>query len=1314
MTGPTFGIRLTIDSRPAGEGKTQYVRHIEDVIAADRRRVGEAHSATAQLAVAHQQRLRDQQAAGAELLRAEQARLDAMTQAQIRETEAFKKARSERIAALRAEAAAYQEKLRVEQQQPPRYTVGLSKPAEDAAILSAQRVEATVKALWIAHAASMKVALAEGALTARQVSEATARQVERTNAIVLQSIRRLRAEGGAQGGGLTQAQGVAGLTLANVLQPAGPSQQLRELEAVRNAIALKTRADERSIAVTYQAAQALERQRTAAGGTTAGIGRLNQSLQTVAFSLAGIPGPVGRVAASLGTLAIGGVVTAGVVAGIAAIGFVISKLREEAERARKPMEELHARARALEDAFREKQGLQLASDLANATQKARELEPEIDKLRKKVAEYNAEAARGGPLGSTAGTLAGRFSDDLAARIREQRQAQEDAKKFQDEIERRKEEERDREAKEQRRLAEARRREQATLKQAALELAVLQATNETRANGSIAAEAQLRQEMIEDQVRGMEHLTEADRIRYRIILQQKDLLDQLARAAETERDRQRQRETQLRAFLKEQAALVAQFNAQASAFGDRALGRAPALTGGPEVSYSTDDALKAVGKAAEAEADRIARETEERARRLQRLQRLLIEEAGQVFRTIFAGAGDDVRRFVGLLEQSITSVAQLVARARDAGLDFDLGEGFSGEGSARLNLTTGLQVGAGIGAGTGHPLLGLLGGGIGGLAAGGPLGAISGAVSGFVSGILGSSAKARAAAQAFQEAKVAFDRNLSDFAAIAHPRGLLGDSLAGLSGQLEQLQRDAAAAASAATGGGSYNPKLHGGRSQAEELALNAAQLQAELDAMNKAIAAGGSGRGARDYVASLLAIRKAYEDNVVAIKAQIALQRQQFQEDLAVRALRAQGQGAEAEALAFQQQQQREYADFFKLLGDPSKFSAFDQAEIANLEYVQSLEAVAFATAQAAAAAQKAADQQQQAFSIQERIFGNQARRATLGGDTAGAAASDLRAGQVRAEATAAQQLFEAQKLYDAGGLTLELFNQLTEVIRDDFNLTLAELQKGFDDAAAAILKYNARLQEDLGIRQLQYQATISGSEADRIAFEDLVRQTEHRRELEQAIADGATAATQAMIAQTHAMHDQAVAAERARAAEEERTRAIEATTRLMEDLKVRELRARGLDAAADEAALLYRQQEETRKARAAGESAATLAEIQRVQTLERAKADELRRQAQQKAYEDAITQNFGITSPSFADESRTSVNLAVGLSESTGGRMAGLMSSQLAVQLEMAGSLRQLVHLARFTTPAGSQVLTPEQIDEGQSNLQAAADRAVGFPPGN
>lgn len=105
-----------------------------------------------------------------------------------------------------------------------------------------------------------------------------------------------------------------------------------------------------------------------------GVGKLQTNLGNLATQLAGLPGPVGRLAQSLGQFAIGGPVTIAVLGGIAALSAAWRAFTKDADDARKMMEELH------------KQELSFGVTAANA--RLRELHAERESLELKVQDLS--------------------------------------------------------------------------------------------------------------------------------------------------------------------------------------------------------------------------------------------------------------------------------------------------------------------------------------------------------------------------------------------------------------------------------------------------------------------------------------------------------------------------------------------------------------------------------------------------------------------------------------------------------------------------------------------------------------------------------------------------------------------------------------------------------------------------------------------------------------------------------------------------------------------------------------------------------------
>ena len=360
---------------------------------------------------------------------------------------------------------------------------------------------------------------------------------------------------------------------------------------------------------------------------------------------------------------------------------------------------------------------------------------------------------------------------------------------------------------------------------------------------------------------------------------------------------------------------------------------------------------------------------------------------------------------------------------------------------------------------------------------------------------------------------------------------------------------------------------------------------------------------------------------------------------------------------------------------------------------------------QAEEAARKEAEEARRAAGFRLTDLSLREQELDLAGDRPGA----LRAARDR-------QLEEARQQLAAGGLTQELFDRTAAVIEGRLARSLQDLADQAEAAAEAVFAYNRRAQDDLALEILQHQAAISGRTEDLRLAEDVQLQLEARRRVEQAVREGATEATLALLEQANAMRQQAVEAERSRRAaeaaaraQEEYARAQEASARFLEDLTVRELRARGLEAGADEASRLYQQQEEMRRAIARGASSAEIAELLRVQALERHRADEQRRLAQQTAFD----QTFPATSAATIAASASGISLAVGVSETTAGRLAGIGISQLAVHREHVAIAREMVALLRqIAASVGNNRIAPTDLDEVFGQLDASGERVAGNAP--
>jgi hypothetical protein len=524
-----------------------------------------------------------------------------------------------------------------------------------------------------------------------------------------------------------------------------------------------------------------------------------------------------------------------------------------------------------------------------------------------------------------------------------------------------------------------------------------------------------------------------------------------------------------------------------------------------------------------------------------------------------------------------------------GKGWSFGHGFSGKGAGFANAAAGLGAGLmGAGLGTqfggnaaGGAAIGALTGAAAGFASGGPVGAIVGGVVGMVGGLLGAGAKAREAAKKMADAKKSWETALADFVAIAHPRGMLGDGINQLQKQAQELQK----AASEAVGGDAKSRKqiLGGG----DVTKLSQQQIQAAINQKNLEISYGGSGRAARDYLVELLKLRKAYDENVEAIKKEIALREKRTGEDFAVEALRLKGSDAAADTMALQLSNQRQYDDMVKEMGP-----ALNQALLDQQQYVAGLREEALAKRQAIEAINDAAKAVAEEMDLKQnevRVAKDSAEQVRLRGESA---SNDI------------------TRRRDTGEMTPEMAERWFKVIAADVASGLKDIADAAQEVidreaatAAAIASYNVATQADLQLRQDATKITEFSTLAERQAFEDKVRHLEQQRERERMVAEHASEATLAMFDLTVGMEDMAVAALRvadaakiAQKALDDKAQAAREEAAARQDMDVRHLRALGQEAAADDLAFNIAQRRERADAVAAGRSLAYLTDLDALQ----------------------------------------------------------------------------------------------------------------------
>jgi hypothetical protein len=427
-----------------------------------------------------------------------------------------------------------------------------------------------------------------------------------------------------------------------------------------------------------------------------------------------------------------------------------------------------------------------------------------------------------------------------------------------------------------------------------------------------------------------------------------------------------------------------------------------------------------------------------------------------------------------------------------------------------------------------------------------------------------------------------------------------------------------------------------------------------------------------------------YARQVQEAKDAFAQQEFAFQKGLEVRRLELEGTEAEAATAALALRQAEQIAEAAK--------QGYGAATTAVLQHVHALEKEKLALDQAVAAIQQKSEA--------EQFLGDlEARELALVGDKAGAARKRL-----ENQALAAQR--EAEALFTAGTITEDIFDRLTGVINGELNVALEELGTTVDETGKQINAFVARAREDLEVRRLVALGLTEEAAARQVVLDQ-------QREINTLIEQGADEATLALAKYVQSLEATAAWIDRVTAAEEKRLRVLELTARKEEDLAVRELRALGRTAGADELAQIQRNAAELRDALEQGLGQAVIDNILRVQGIERGAADAARRAAQEEAFLKGSTSLGG----GLEAESRTSFNAAVGITESQANRLAGLMQTQVVYQSnlpDMRAALRELVQLARIGRGLVGSDLDIEAIDAALEGRSSSADRAAGLPPGN
>lgn len=408
-------------------------------------------------------------------------------------------------------------------------------------------------------------------------------------------------------------------------------------------------------------------------------------------------------------------------------------------------------------------------------------------------------------------------------------------------------------------------------------------------------------------------------------------------------------------------------------------------------------------------------------------------------------------------------------------------------------------------------------------------------------------------------------------------------------------------------------------------------------------------------------------------------QAEEFRRDLDERELAATGREAELDAMRLANRHRLEALD--------AERAGLDALTRARLAEIQALERTALETRLAQEELDRLFRQGENARSIDERE-----RR--LAGD-------DLGADVIAAEARANREREAARRELAAGNLTEADFLRLLAVIEGELDRAIHNLRTSASEAAQALDRLRRSQVDDLEIRLLLAQGLDAEAEARRL-------QLRMQEEMAEAVDDEVRALIELVYAAEATARAAQKAADEVRAYQE----ALRAQADFVAGLRERELRATGLGDAADEFAQLERFRREMEAAIAAGRTDAELAELRRVQELERAAADEARRRRQDEAFAQATATSVGEVA-----DSRTSVNLAVGISETTGNRLAGLMTAQLVYQRHLTHltQLPVLVEEVRALRRGGSPgiAFNPSAVDEALAAATADADADRGYLPG-
>lgn len=598
------------------------------------------------------------------------------------------------------------------------------------------------------------------------------------------------------------------------------------------------------------------------------------------------------------------------------------------------------------------------------------------------------------------------------------------------------------------------------------------------------------------------------------------------------------------------------------------------------------------------------------------------------------------------------------------------------GLARVGRVAG-RVAAGIGAGvpigssSGSAGLGLLGGAVTGFQVAGPLGALGGAIGGFVSGLLASGAAAREHAEALRQAKQEWARALDEFRQITNPRGGYAQSLVDYTTRYQDTRNQA------------FKAFGFGSKADADYLAQKYADRPLTGGVYDGLI------KDARAYRDALAALDKEFAEGQEILKARIENQKYATLQELEVRRLRGTGQQDAADQLALEIQQKKERDDITNLLLGSD--SALNQILLDQLDVVQQLERDTLKAAQAEEELRKTRQRTDIASD-----FAVRALRAS--GDDRGA-------GVLQATIEFGLGVRQLDDWLKDGLITVEQYATYQDVLNQEMRKSIDQIHEEAEARDRARTRQQGDIAGDFAVRALRGRGDpYALDQADILAAEEQYRKGVEQ--LDDWLREGLITTEQYATYQA-VLNDEL---DRARTSVSHVTDALKAMQeallaeqRATEDLTVRHLRATVGDEAAADAAAFYAAQRELATAIEEKRSAEYIAYLQQVLEEEAAYRDRVRRERQQAAFDQA----FPTTGAAAIAASATSVNLAVGVSETTAGRMTGLLAAQLVHQASLPRIEATLGRIERLLGQGRS-------LDEVLAGLDADANRNAGNQPGN